>query len=122
MGGWMVRERKPGKAASWVRLSGFALALACAPIPAPAQSPPADASGYFYVADRVADHVHLLHQADPHSYFCGNVAVIEQSSSIVLFDSGCSFGGGERVVAAVRRISSKPVSAIVLSHWHYDHM
>lgn len=51
----------------------------------------------------------------------GNVTVIEQSDGLVLIDSGGSMGSGRRVAAMVRQISSKPVKAVIITHWHPDH-
>lgn len=51
----------------------------------------------------------------------GNVTVIEQSHGLVLVDAGGSPGSGRRVVEMVRAISSKPVTAVIVTHWHGDH-
>src|SRR5262249_42715049 len=47
--------------------------------------------------------------------------IIEQSRGIVLVDSGSSHGDGQRVVQSVRRLTSKPVTAVIITHWHNDH-
>jgi glyoxylase-like metal-dependent hydrolase (beta-lactamase superfamily II) len=36
-------------------------------------------------------------------------------------DSGGSPGSARRIVAEVRRLSAKPVKAVVITHWHGDH-
>ncbi|MBL8770326.1 MAG: MBL fold metallo-hydrolase [Phenylobacterium sp.] len=51
----------------------------------------------------------------------GNVTVIEQAEGLVLVDTGGSPGAGRRVVETVRRLSPKPVKAVVITHWHGDH-
>ena len=51
----------------------------------------------------------------------GNVTIIEQSRGIVLVDSGSTHGDGQRVVDSVRRITSKPVTTVIITHWHNDH-
>lgn len=80
------------------------------------------AAAYLPIVERVADRVHVMRQAAPNfAGVVGNVTIIEQSDSIVLVDSGNNRGWGERVVAAVRRISDKPVSAVIVTHWHNDH-
>jgi glyoxylase-like metal-dependent hydrolase (beta-lactamase superfamily II) len=89
-------------------------AVAAAPVPRPAY--------YLQVPERVAAGVHVLRQAEPtFTGPIGNVTVIEQSDGIVLIDSGASFGSGQRVVEQVRRLSRKPVKAVVITHWHGDH-
>lgn len=97
------------------------IALFALPAPALAQggAPPAH---YLQIAEEVAPGVHVLRQAEPaFAGVIGNVTVIEQSDGLVLIDSGASFGSGQRVVEAVRRISAKPVKAVAITHWHNDH-
>ncbi|MGZ8363532.1 MAG: MBL fold metallo-hydrolase [Caulobacteraceae bacterium] len=78
--------------------------------------------GYKQVAVKVAPRIHVLHQAEPFQVSpVGNVVIIEQSDGLVLVDSGGSRGSGERVVAEIRRISPKPVKAVIITHWHNDH-
>ncbi len=77
---------------------------------------------YRQIPVKVAARVHVLHQAEPFQISpVGNVAIIEQSDGLVLVDSGGSVGSGERVVAEIRKISRKPVKAVVVTHWHNDH-
>ncbi len=79
-------------------------------------------SEFVQAAHLVAPHVYQLRL--PATYFIdptGNVEVIEQSDGLLLIDSGGYFGAGERVVNMVKAISSKPVKALVLTHYHSDH-
>ncbi len=93
------------------------LALAaCATAPVP----PADTYGY--VADQIAPSVAVLRQPSFHVQPRGNVGIVEQGAGVVLIDSGGSRAGAEDVIAAVRRRTDKPVTAIVLTHWHGDHV
>jgi glyoxylase-like metal-dependent hydrolase (beta-lactamase superfamily II) len=79
-------------------------------------------NGYLPVVERISDRVHVVRQAVPNfAGVVGNVTIIEQDDSIVLVDSGVAHGWGARVVEAVRRISAKPVSAVIITHWHGDH-
>src|SRR5687768_2830358 len=91
----------------------------------PAEAPDASVSpedGFRQVALQVAPRIHLLHQREPFQVSpIGNVTVVEQSDGLVLVDSGASRGSGQRVVELVRRISAKPVKAVVITHWHNDH-
>lgn len=96
------------------------LALAGCATPPPAQSTPE--SAFLQVSERVADGVTVLRQAQTnYAGVVGNVTIIEQTNGIVLVDSGSSFGDGARVVANVREISRKPVTAVIITHWHNDH-
>ena len=80
------------------------------------------ASGYLQQIYPVANHVHLLRQsADFHVEVIGNVTVVEQTDGLVLIDAGGSPGAGRRIVELLHGISSKPVTAIVITHWHGDH-
>lgn len=112
----------------WMLRFLFALALffnaACAATNPPTvrQLPSSAEAVYGYQVERLSDGVHSLNQGD--GFYLqprGNVGVIEQSSGIVLVDSGGSPAGAEQVIAFIRSISDKPVTAIVLSHWHGDH-
>ena len=92
---------------------------------APASLPSAtDASpGYEYRIRRITERVHLISQVEPfHVQPLGNVTVVEQSDGLVLVDIGGSRRAGERIAELVRSISAKPVKAILLTHWHADHV
>ena len=75
-----------------------------------------------YAARELAPGVHLL--STPLDYLgaiTGNVTVIEQSDGMVVIDSGQTGGDGRRIVAFIRSLTSKPVKALVYTHWHGDH-
>jgi glyoxylase-like metal-dependent hydrolase (beta-lactamase superfamily II) len=82
---------------------------------------PTAGDGYFQVVQPVADGVWVLTQPAFHVQPIGNVTVIEQRAGLVLVDSGGSPGAGRRVVELVRGLSSKPVVAVIVTHWHGDH-
>ncbi len=78
---------------------------------------------YLQVAERVSPRVHVLRQRQPNfAGVVGNTTVIEQNAGLVLVDAGASHGSGARIVELVRSISRKPVTAVVISHWHGDHV
>lgn len=78
---------------------------------------------YVQIAERVSPHVHVLRQRDPNfAGVVGNTTVVEQRDGLVLVDAGASHGSGERIVQLVRAISAKPVTAVVITHWHGDHV
>jgi glyoxylase-like metal-dependent hydrolase (beta-lactamase superfamily II) len=113
-------------------LLAFSLAFllgACAPVAAPIVAPfPADArvspeDGYLYEAVAIAPRVHAFMSREPFQVQpLGNVTAIEQSDGFVLVDSGGSPAAAERIVAFLGEIADKPVKAIVLTHWHGDHV
>jgi glyoxylase-like metal-dependent hydrolase (beta-lactamase superfamily II) len=85
--------------------------------------PATQASTYHFSIDSLGAGVHVLTQGNTfHLQPRGNVGVIEQSDGFVLFDSGGSPAAADEVIALIRSRSRKPVSAIVLSHWHGDHV
>lgn len=82
----------------------------------------AEIDGFLQIVEPVAPGVHVMRQRlQNYAGVVGNVTIIEQANGIVLVDSGSSKGDGQRVVEAVRRHSSKPVTAVIITHWHNDH-
>lgn len=79
-------------------------------------------SGPLQIIERVAPGVWSIHQRQPFELQpVGNVEVIEQRRSLVLIDGGASPGSAQRIVQLIRSVSSKPVTAIAITHWHSDH-
>src|SRR5512141_2097619 len=52
----------------------------------------------------------------------GNAVFVVTDSGVVLFDAGGSPLMGEAIVAKVRSLTDKPITHVILSHWHGDHM
>ena len=75
-----------------------------------------------FTAREISPEVHLL--STPPNYYgpaIGNVSIIEQQDGFVLVDSGLSVGNGRTIVDYIRARSSKPVKAVMITHWHNDH-
>jgi len=75
-----------------------------------------------FVAHEITPKIHLL--STPEDYFgpaIGNVILIEQRDGFVLVDSGLNAGNGRAVVRYARSLSSKPIKAVMITHWHNDH-
>ncbi len=53
--------------------------------------------------------------------FEGNVVVIEQATGLVVVDAGGAPVSGQAIVAEIRKLSKKPVSWLVYTHYHGDH-
>lgn len=101
-------------------------AAACDAKPAaPAQPGAVDASlpsGRLMPPEAVTDHVWVMRQPDRiWAAVIGNVEIIEQSDGVVLVDSGGTIADGEDVIAAVARLTPKPIKAVIITHWHNDH-
>lgn len=89
--------------------------------PAAAQTP-ADQALAPFTARELVPGVRLL--ALPPDYSgpaIGNVIAIEQRDGYVLIDSGATAGHGRIVAGYIRSLGTKPVKAIVFTHWHNDH-
>lgn len=110
-------------------LSGCALLLGMGdvgvarPLPDAAASPSAGGvMAHVQIMERLDRRVHVLRQAEPtFAGVIGNVLIIEQSDGVVLIDSGSSYGVGQRVVEWVKSLTTLPVKAVILTHWHNDH-
>lgn len=95
------------------------LALSAAAIAEPRRDP---SDGRLQAPEKVAPNVWVMRQPDRlWAAVIGNVEIIEQSDGVVLIDSGGSIADGRDVVAAVRRLTSKPIKAVAITHWHNDH-
>ena len=75
-----------------------------------------------WVASTIKPGVHLL-AAGPDWFgpVVGNVTLIEQSDGWVVIDSGLTASHGGEVVRYARSLSSKPIKAVAITHWHNDH-
>ncbi len=51
----------------------------------------------------------------------GNIIIIEGDQSVVLFDGGGSHQTAVQILDFVKTTTAKPISHLVLSHWHNDH-
>src|SRR4051812_45020026 len=68
---------------------------------------------------QVSPEVHVLTMGnDDYGPVVGNVVVIEQSDGVVVVDSGGGIGYGRKVAAYIRSLTTKPVHAVVITHWH----
>ncbi len=75
-----------------------------------------------FVSREISPRVHLL--STPQDYYgpvVGNVSVIEQGDGVVLVDSGLTAANGRAVADFVRSRTTKPVKAVIITHWHNDH-
>lgn len=52
----------------------------------------------------------------------GNALFVVTEQGVVVFDAGGSPAMGEAIVAKVRSVTSRPITHVILSHWHGDHM
>lgn len=117
---------RPAAGSAWVVLKFAlatiisALAFASSAATQAAERPRPD-DGYVQETIKVAPGVWTFAQPRFQVQPIGNVTLIEQADGLVLVDSGGSPGSARRLIAEIRRLSAKPVKAVVITHWHGDH-
>jgi alkyl sulfatase BDS1-like metallo-beta-lactamase superfamily hydrolase len=67
--------------------------------------------------DRVAEGVFLAR-----GFGQGNAVILEGEDGVVVFDTGDSYEHGKAMLAAFRAHSTKPIKAVIYSHYHFDHV
>ncbi len=50
-----------------------------------------------------------------------NVSIVIGKTSLAVIDTGGSYCDGKRFLAAIRRVTQKPISHIIITHTHPDH-
>ena len=102
--------------------SAVALALAATPVATPAAEPSGAVDIRPFVAREITPQVHLLTMPeDWYAAAIGNVILIEQSDGFVVVDSGINASNGRAVVRYAKSLASKPIKAVMITHWHGDH-
>lgn len=96
------------------------LALACCAAVFPAARA-CDMLQYRHV--RVSPHVHLFEAAEGTTGVVnGNVVAVVGEAAILVVDTGQFHDNARRIVADIRKLSPRPVTHIVNTHWHGDHL
>jgi alkyl sulfatase BDS1-like metallo-beta-lactamase superfamily hydrolase len=67
--------------------------------------------------DRVTEGVFLAR-----GFGQGNAVMLEGEEGIVIFDVGDSYEHGKAMLAAFREHTTKPIKAVIYSHYHFDHL
>lgn len=52
-------------------------------------------------------------------YALSNLSFVESDAGLVVFDAGSNIGQGEYFLSQIRKVSQKPIVAIIYSHAHY---
>lgn len=100
------------------RLYQFLLVLGAASLPA--QQAATDSG---FSVTKVADGVYALIRTDPPGLmFEANAAFIINSTDVVVIDGGSNPYSARQALAALRKLTAKPVRYVVQTHWHDDHM
>lgn len=75
-----------------------------------------------FVVQRVGDGVYAFVRREPPAMALNsNSVAIVTDSDVIIVDAEFTAGAARGVIAALRRITSKPVTYVVNTHWHDDH-
>jgi len=100
----------------------IALVADARPIPSEAAKDPANPPPVArnFRVEKLADGVYAVLRSDPPGMMCdGNSAFIVNEDGVVVIDAPES---SAEVVAAIRKVTRKPVRAVINTHWHDDHI
>ena len=76
-----------------------------------------------FTVERVAPGIYATIRAEPPGQaFESNSVFIIGDSGVIVVDAQSNLPATREVLAALRRITSKPVTALILTHWHFDHI
>ncbi len=72
---------------------------------------------------RVAEGVYAAIRKEPPGLFVdSNVVFIINDEDVVVVDANLTPGSARESLAALRKLTNKPVSCVVNTHWHQDHV
>ena len=95
--------------------------VACVPLALPLVVLSAQEAGFELVP--VATGVFAAIRTEPSSnVVLGNSLVIVNDADVVVVDAGGTPAAARELIAAIRRLTPKPVSHVVSTHWHDDHV
>ena len=103
-------------------LLSFAFALLLVPSIVSAQSGDGP-YGNKYSINKLANDVYTLTWAlTPGAPAIGNSTFIIGDRDVIVIDTGLSRSGGEAILGGLRGVTNKPVSMVINTHWHGDHI
>ncbi len=72
---------------------------------------------------KIAEGVYAVLRTDPPGVmFEANSAFIVNADDVVVIDGGSNPSSAREVLAAIRKVTDKPVRLLIKTHWHDDHM
>ncbi len=77
-------------------------------------------------ATKINDRVYYIHARDPeptpenHGFFSNPVFIVT-SKGVVVVDTGSSVQIGEMILRQIKKVTDKPVIAVINTHYHGDH-
>lgn len=76
---------------------------------------------FHYDTVRVAEGITTFIEGPSHAMVQGNITLIAGSKAALVIDSGHYPAVALRVIADMRKLTSKPVRYLAITHWHMDH-
>lgn len=78
--------------------------------------------GHFDVQN-IAEGVYAVIRKDPPGLMCvGNSVFIINDQDVIVVDTGGSRSEAQEMIAALRKLTPKPVRYVINTHWHDDHI
>lgn len=72
--------------------------------------------------EEIAEDIHVIRRAPSWRFWVqANAVLIVNEADAVVIDGGGHPAHVDNVIAAIKRITDKPVSLILTTHWHQDH-
>jgi cyclase len=103
-----------------------ALVSICLVVAAPALAPAQSGTGPHnttYAITKLADGIFTLTWTiPPGSPAISNSTFIVGDDDAMVIDTGLSRAAGEAILAGLRQVTDKPVSTVINTHWHGDHI
>lgn len=82
----------------------------------------ADGNLFSFEFEEVADGVWVGVRPDsPRFPVMGNTTIVISDEGVVVFDGGGAPAMAEQIIDKVRSLTTKPVTHVIVSHWHGDH-
>jgi cyclase len=103
----------------------FALSLGTAAVP-PASAVPLETSvtraQSMLIHEDLGGGIHVFRAPEELDYWTStNTVVVVNDEDVVVFDSCTRAVTAQAVIAEIRKLTPKPVRALINSHWHQDH-
>lgn len=77
---------------------------------------------YFeYTMTKIKDSVYVFNRPIPFRIVQGNVTVIISKKDVIVVDGAGSPDGAKLIIKKIKKLTSNPVSYLILTHWHGDH-
>ncbi len=103
-------------------VTAMLIALTCF-APAHAQDKKPQTSSANFEVQKIADGVYAaIRKEPPGLMFDANVVFIINDKDVIVVDTNISIVSAKEVLAALRKLTDKPVRYVINTHWHEDHI